>query len=115
MANPKTPRPSPGVRLPTRTDEKTEDHHEERDDGASGFLAEDDGRVTAEATQTSRSFHNGVHEDVDNLIKHFERVAQFSNWTEPQMLDNEHFSLNDVARSWFENHEVTLTSWALFQ
>lgn len=31
------------------------------------------------------------------------------------MLDNVYFSLEDTARSWFENYEATLTSSAMFQ
>lgn len=31
------------------------------------------------------------------------------------MLDNVHFRLKDRARSWFKNHEATLTLWVLSQ
>ncbi|KAM7281063.1 hypothetical protein ISCGN_005928 [Ixodes scapularis] len=56
-------------------------------------------------------FHGEIHEDVEDWIKHCERVARHNGWTAEQCLQNLYFSLEGTARHWFENHEASLTSW----
>lgn len=43
-------------------------------------------------------------------IAHFERVARLSDWDDVQMLANMYLSLEDTARSWFENKEIVFSS-----
>lgn len=56
-----------------------------------------------------------VHEVDDDWMEQLERDARFKNCTDTDMLHNVYFSLEDRARSRFENHEAALRSWALFQ
>lgn len=46
--------------------------------------------------RTPRSFKGGIHEDVDDLMKQFERVARFNNLTETRVLHTVYFSLEDA-------------------
>ena len=63
------------------------------------------------APRTPSPFHGEIHEDVEDWIKHYERVARHNGWTAEQCLQNLYFSLEGTARHWFENHEASLTSW----
>lgn len=59
------------------------------------------------------SFNGDAFEDVEDWIQQYERVACYNGWTEEQCRRNLYFSLDHAARTWFENHEKGLTSWAL--
>ncbi|KAG0424509.1 hypothetical protein HPB47_028273 [Ixodes persulcatus] len=63
------------------------------------------------APRTLTPFHGEIHEDVEDWIQHYERVARHNGWTAEQYLQNLYFSLEGTARRWFENHEAALTSW----
>ena len=63
------------------------------------------------AQRTPTTFHGETHEDVEDWLLHYERVARHNGWTTEQRLQNLYFSLEGTARQWFENHEASLTSW----
>ncbi|MDD9361433.1 MAG: hypothetical protein PV344_00675, partial [Anaplasma sp.] len=63
------------------------------------------------APRTPTPFHGEIHEDVEDWIQHYVRVARHNGWTAEQCLQNVYFSLEGTARRWFENHEASLTSW----
>ncbi|MDD9362760.1 MAG: hypothetical protein PV344_07550, partial [Anaplasma sp.] len=63
------------------------------------------------APRTPTTFHGEVYEDVDDWLQHYERVARYNRWTPEQCLQNVYFSLEGTARTWFENHEGSTTTW----
>ncbi|MDD9361718.1 MAG: hypothetical protein PV344_02180, partial [Anaplasma sp.] len=63
------------------------------------------------APRTPTPFHGEIHEDVEDWLNQYDRVANFNNWTPEQRLQNLYFALEGTAKRWFENHEPTLTSW----
>lgn len=65
--------------------------------------------------QTPIAFHGDATEDVEDWLDHFERVAECNGWNEDRKLRNVYFALQDSARTWFHNHETTLTSWHEFR
>lgn len=60
-------------------------------------------------------FHGDPSEDVEDWLDHFDRVADCNGWNEERKLRNVYFALQDSARTWFHNHEATLTSWEEFR
>ncbi|KAM7285274.1 uncharacterized protein ISCGN_032228 [Ixodes scapularis] len=67
------------------------------------------------APRTPTPFHGEVHEDVEDWLQHYERVARHFAWTPEQCLQNVYFALEGTARTWFENHEASISSWQDFQ
>ncbi|KAM7312853.1 hypothetical protein ISCGN_009757 [Ixodes scapularis] len=61
--------------------------------------------------RTPTPFHGEAHEDVEDWLQHYERVAHQKGWKPEQCLQNVHFVLEATARNWFENHEASITSW----
>lgn len=61
------------------------------------------------------SFHGAPHEDPEDWLEEFERVATMNRWDEEEKLRHVYFSLQDSARTWFANRESTLTTWELFK
>lgn len=61
------------------------------------------------------TFHGDSFEDVEDWLELFERVASFNEWDERQKLRNVYFALEDFAKTWFENHEPSLSSWEEFR
>lgn len=55
-------------------------------------------------------FHGDTYEDVEDWLDHFERVATFNGWDDNRKRRNVYFSLEDPARTWFENHESGIPS-----
>lgn len=70
---------------------------------------------TLENPLTPPTFHGDLHEDVDDWLSEFERVAAFNHWDDDKKLRRVYFSLKDGARTWFQNREDVLTSWCEFQ
>ncbi|XP_049268886.1 uncharacterized protein LOC119381901 [Rhipicephalus sanguineus] len=60
------------------------------------------------------SFHGDVFEDVDDWLDHFDRVAAANEWNETKKLRYVYFALEDYARTWYENHEPSITNWQEF-
>lgn len=48
-------------------------------------------------------------------MEELERVAWLNAWGDAQLLVNKVFSVENTARSWYENHKATPTSGTLFQ
>lgn len=65
--------------------------------------------------RTPKSFHGDSFEDAEDWLDQFERVANFNGWNEERKLHNVYFALEESARTWFENHEATLSSWDEFR
>ncbi|MDD9361577.1 MAG: hypothetical protein PV344_01455, partial [Anaplasma sp.] len=63
------------------------------------------------APRTPAPFHGDDHEDVEDWIVQYDRVARHNGWTDLQRLQNLYFALDGTARHWYENHEAALTSW----
>lgn len=62
----------------------------------------------------ARVFSGKSGEDVDDWLKHYERVSTYNRWDGTIRLANVVFFLSDTALLWFENHEESLTSWDTF-
>ena len=67
------------------------------------------------AARIPKSFHGDVFEDVDDWLDHFDRVAAANEWNETKKLRYVYFALEDYARTWYENHEPSITNWQEFQ
>ncbi|XP_070385604.1 uncharacterized protein [Dermacentor albipictus] len=65
--------------------------------------------------RTPESFHGDTFEDVEDWLEQFERVADFNGWDETRKLRNVYFALEESARTWYVNHEATLSSWEEFR
>lgn len=65
--------------------------------------------------RTPKPFHGEAFEDAEDWLEQFERVANFNGWNEQRRLRNVYYSLEDSARTWFENHEATMPSWQEFR
>ncbi|KAM7281557.1 uncharacterized protein ISCGN_005944, partial [Ixodes scapularis] len=63
------------------------------------------------APRTPTPFHGDVHEDVEDWLQQYERVARHNGWTTEQCLHNLYFALEGTARHRFENHEASFTTW----
>lgn len=61
-----------------------------------------------------RTFFGKPEEDVDEWLKHYERVSKYNRWNAATKLANVVFFLAATALDWFDNHEDTLSSWATF-
>lgn len=61
------------------------------------------------------AFHGAPHEDPEDWLEEFERVATMNKWEQEEKLRHVYFSLQDSARTWFANRESTLTTWELFK
>lgn len=60
-------------------------------------------------------FHGSACEDSQEWLDRFERVASYNKWSEEDKLRNVFFSLEDSARTWYENQETSLTTWDIFK
>lgn len=67
--------------------------------------------LTLQSPRVPRSFHGDLYEDVEDWLDDFERVADCNEWDDRAKLKNAYFSLEDGARTWFQNREEALTSW----
>ncbi|KAG0423636.1 hypothetical protein HPB47_000596 [Ixodes persulcatus] len=61
--------------------------------------------------RTPTTFNGEAHEDIEDWLQHYERVARHNEWTAEQRLQNQYFSLEGTSRHWFENHEASFTTW----
>lgn len=57
------------------------------------------------------TFHGYAAEDPEEWLDQFERVATINRWDEEMKLRYVYFSLDGPAKTWYENHETTLTTW----
>lgn len=65
--------------------------------------------------QWPRPFHGEPFEDVEDWLDDFDRVAEVNDWDERKKLRRVYFALEDSARTWFANHEPSITTWQEFQ
>lgn len=61
-----------------------------------------------------RKFLGAPDEDVEDWLKHYERVSKYNHWDPASQLANVPFSLDKTALVWFENNEEKLTTWDNF-
>ncbi|XP_055950863.1 uncharacterized protein LOC129984945 [Argiope bruennichi] len=54
-------------------------------------------------------------QDPTKWMKEYLRVSKFNQWDDTLCLANVYFFLDGTARTWFDNNEDKLTSWAEFQ
>ncbi|XP_077535994.1 uncharacterized protein LOC144148314 [Haemaphysalis longicornis] len=60
------------------------------------------------------SFPGVPAEDPEEWLEKLERVRKFNRWDDAETFWHVFFYLEDPARTWFENHESSLTNWAQF-
>ncbi|XP_077547575.1 uncharacterized protein LOC144159755 [Haemaphysalis longicornis] len=65
------------------------------------------------APRAPMPFRGEPFEDVEDWIQYYERVTGHNGWTPKQCLENVYFSLEETAKSWYENHEASLASWEI--
>ncbi|XP_049527643.1 uncharacterized protein LOC125947269 [Dermacentor silvarum] len=61
------------------------------------------------------TFRGSSAEDPETWLETYERTATFNKWSDDDKLRHVYFSLDDAARTWFENRETTLATWDLFR
>ncbi|XP_077557226.1 uncharacterized protein LOC144172341 [Haemaphysalis longicornis] len=74
-------------------------------------------QVTLHQPRTPAVFHGEAFEDVEDWLEQFERVASFNQWNPQQKLGHVYYSLDDGARTWYENREARgeLSTWDEFR
>lgn len=65
-------------------------------------------QVTFHQPRTPATYHGDVFEDVEDWLEQLERVASFIQGDPEQKLRNAYYSLDDGARTWFENRVDSL-------
>lgn len=61
-----------------------------------------------------RSFSGNDDDDVEDWLKHYERVSKYNRWDTAAQLAYVVVYLVETALTWFENNEAKLTTWASF-
>ncbi|XP_077538644.1 uncharacterized protein LOC144151464 [Haemaphysalis longicornis] len=61
------------------------------------------------------SFRGAPAEDPEEWLEKLERVRKFNRWDDAETFRHVFFYMEDSARTWFENHESSLTNWAQFK
>lgn len=72
------------------------------------------GKVSAWPQREPRTFSGKSDEDVEDWLKHYQRVSKYNRWDQAVQLANVVFFLAGTALLWFENHEDTLATWDTF-
>ncbi|XP_077553329.1 uncharacterized protein LOC144168166 [Haemaphysalis longicornis] len=74
-------------------------------------------QVTLHQPRTPAVFRGEAFEDVEDWLEQFERVASFNQWNPQQKLGHVYYSLDDGARTWYENREARgeLSTWDEFR
>lgn len=71
--------------------------------------------VTLQNTKQPECFHGDLFEDVEDWLDQYERAARYNQWDAQQKLSNVYYSLQDSARTWFQNHEANIPTWSDFR
>lgn len=79
------------------------------------FTAPAPAQLVVNQPKTPKTFHGAAFEDAYDWLEHFDRVAVINDWTQERKLRYVYCFLEDAAKTWFENHEATLTSWDEFR
>lgn len=61
-----------------------------------------------------RTFSGQPDDDVEDWLKHYQRVSRSNRWSTTKQLENVVFFLVGTASLWFDNHESALTTWDIF-
>lgn len=61
------------------------------------------------------SFRGSPGEDPEEWLEKLERIRIFNRWDDEETFRHVFFYLEDAARTWFENHEGSLTDWTVFK
>lgn len=61
------------------------------------------------------TFHGSPVEDAEDWLDQFTGVASLNNWDDEMKLRHVFFALDGPAKTWFENHEASLTTWEAFK
>lgn len=71
--------------------------------------------VILQQPRVSQTFHGYATEDPEKWLKQFKRVAKI-NWRNEEMkLQYVYVSLDGPAKTWYENHDTTLTTWYILR
>ncbi|KAH9382950.1 hypothetical protein HPB48_023585 [Haemaphysalis longicornis] len=65
--------------------------------------------------RTPKVFYGEPYEVVEDWVDHFEWAAAFQVWDNDRIRRNVFYYLHEGARTWFENHELTLSSGEEFR
>lgn len=65
--------------------------------------------------RTPKPFYGEAFEDAEDWLEQFERTANFNGWNEQRKLHNVYYSLEEAARTWFENNEADMSTWQEFR
>ncbi|XP_077543889.1 uncharacterized protein LOC144155977 [Haemaphysalis longicornis] len=71
--------------------------------------------VVVQQPREPPSFHGSPTEDPENWLQKVERVRIFNRRVDEETFRYVFFYLEDAVRTWFENHESSLTDWTLFK
>lgn len=86
-----------------------------REDPGPGVMAQPvPTSVVLQQPREPTSFRGEAHEDVEDWLEQFERVATFNQWSATEKLRQVYYSLADGARTWYENREGRLDTWGDF-
>ncbi|XP_049272380.1 uncharacterized protein LOC125758759 [Rhipicephalus sanguineus] len=72
-------------------------------------------KVVLHQPREPRTFRGSSFEDPESWLEAYDRVAVFNAWISEDKLRHVYFTLEDAARTWFENQERTLTTWDVFR
>lgn len=71
--------------------------------------------ISFQNPRVPKPFHGEIFEDAEDWLDQYERVAAFNQWDDAAKLRNVYFSLENAARTWFENREEKLETWRDFR
>lgn len=60
-------------------------------------------------------FSGASSQDIEDWLSSYERVSTYNRWDDTTKLTNAAFYLEDLARTWFENHEAEFATWSGFR
>lgn len=60
-------------------------------------------------------FSGASTQDIEDWLSSYERVGAYNRWDDATKLTNVVFYLQDLAKTWFENHETEFTTWSSFR
>lgn len=61
------------------------------------------------------TFSGSTGQDIEDWLSSFERVGTYNRWDDATKLANVAFYLEDLAKTWFQNHETEFTTWSGFR
>ncbi|XP_075721168.1 uncharacterized protein LOC142761797 [Rhipicephalus microplus] len=61
------------------------------------------------------TFHGSPAEDAEDWLDQITLVASLNKWGDEMKVSHVFFALDGPAKTWFENHEASLTTWEVFK